>query len=138
MSSFSLPSATRPLLLHASAARAESGPCALFDGTTAIADPDASDSGNVELGARFSVDTPASGAYWLTKVRYYRAPNRPINTNRVNVYDSSGADAHARQPRRRGRGERGRRRSARRAAAADRRQDLHRQLLRADRPSRCG
>ena len=25
-----------------------------------------------------------------------------------------------------------------RAAAADRRQDLHRQLLRADRPSRCG
>ncbi len=97
MSSFSLRCATRLLLaavvlllLHAPSARAESGPWALFDGTTAIADPDAGDSGNVELGARFSVDTPASGAYWLTKVRYYRAPNRPINTNRVNVYDSSG------------------------------------------------
>ena len=75
---------------HASAAMADTGPWALFDGSAAIADPDADDSINVELGARFTVDAPPSGAYWLTKVRYWRAPNRPINANRVNVYDSSG------------------------------------------------
>ena len=79
------------LLLTAPAARAaDSGPWALYDGSSAISDPDADDSTNVELGVRFSVEAPASGAYWLTKVRYWRAPNRPINSNRVNVYDSSG------------------------------------------------
>ena len=79
------------VLVQAPAAHAaDTGPWALFDGSPAIADPDANESINVELGTRFSVAAPASGAYWLTKVRYWRAPNRAINTNRVNVYDSSG------------------------------------------------
>ena len=79
------------LLLQAPAARAaDTGPWALFDGSTAVSDPDANDPVNVELGVRFTVDAPATGSYWLDKVRYWRAPNRPINTNRVNVYDSSG------------------------------------------------
>ena len=79
------------VLVQAPAAHAaDAGPWALFDGSPAIADPDADESINVELGTRFSVAAPASGAYWLTKVRYWRAPNRAINTNRVNVYDSSG------------------------------------------------
>src|SRR4051812_14522117 len=79
------------VLVQAPAAHAaDTGPWALFDGSPAIADPDANESINVELGTRFSVAAPDSGAYWLTKVRYWRAPNRAINTNRVNVYDSSG------------------------------------------------
>ena len=97
MSNFSLPSPVKLLFaalllfaFHAPAAMADTGPWALFDGSAAIADPDADDTINVELGARFTVDAPPSGAYWLTKVRYWRAPNRPINANRVNVYDSSG------------------------------------------------
>ena len=97
MSNFSLPSPARLLFaalllfaFHAPAAMADTGPWALFDGSAAISEPDADDSTNVELGVRFSVDAPASGAYWLTKVRYWRAPNRPINANRVNVYDANG------------------------------------------------
>jgi hypothetical protein len=79
------------LLVQAPAARAaDTGPWSLFDGSPAISEPDADDAGNVELGVRFSVATPASGAYWLSKVRYWRAANRPISANRVNVYDSSG------------------------------------------------
>jgi hypothetical protein len=79
------------VLVQAPAAHAaDTGPWALFDGSPAIADPDANESINVELGTRFSVAAPDSGAYWLTKVRYWRAPNRAINTNRVNVYDASG------------------------------------------------
>ena len=59
------------VLVQAPAARAaDTGPWALFDGSPAIADPDADESINVELGTRFSVTAPASGAYWLTKVRY--------------------------------------------------------------------
>ena len=69
------------VLVQAPAAHAaDAGPWALFDGSPAIADPDANESINVELGTRFSVAAPASGAYWLTKVRYWRAPNRAINT----------------------------------------------------------
>ncbi len=97
MSKFSLPSPAKLLFaalllfaLHAPAAMADTGPWALFDGSTAVSEPDADDSTNVELGARFTVDAPPSGAYWLAKVRYWRAPNRPISANRVNVYDSSG------------------------------------------------
>jgi hypothetical protein len=97
VSKFSLPSPVKLLFaalllfaFHAPAAMADTGPWALFDGSAAISDPDADDSTNVELGARFTVDAPPAGAYWLTKVRYWRAPNRPINANRVNVYDSSG------------------------------------------------
>ena len=79
------------LLLQAPAARAAAaGPWALFDGSAAISDPDANDPVNVELGVRFTVDAPATGAYWLSKVRYWRSPDRPINTNRVNVYDANG------------------------------------------------
>ena len=97
MSNFSLPNPVKLLFaalllfaFHAPAATADTGPWALFDGSAAISDPDADDSINVELGARFTVDAPPSGAYWLTKVRYWRALNRPINANRVNVYDASG------------------------------------------------
>ena len=76
------------VLVQAPAAHAaDTGPWALFDGSPAIADADAdaNESLNVELGTRFSVTAPASGAYWLTKVRYWRAPNRAINTNRVRL-----------------------------------------------------
>ena len=56
------------LLVQAPAARAaDTGPWALFDGSTAVSDPDANDAVNVELGVRFTVDAPATGAYWLTR-----------------------------------------------------------------------
>ena len=59
------------LLMPAPAVRAaDTGPWALFDGSTSVSDPDANDAVNVELGVRFTVDAPATGAYWLSKVRY--------------------------------------------------------------------
>ena len=66
------------------------GPWALFDGSTSIADPAAADSAKVELGVRFSVAQPATGAYTARAVRFYRAPLHPMVENRVWVYDEAG------------------------------------------------
>ena len=66
------------------------GPWALFDGTTTIADPAANDPDKVELGVRFSVASPPAGTYVVRAVRFYRAPLHPMVENRVYVYDQAG------------------------------------------------
>jgi len=78
------------LLAIAPAARAEDW--SLLDASTSIANPAADDSGRVEVGARFRVASPASGDYWVEKVRFYRAPAHGMVENRVFVYDETGAE----------------------------------------------
>jgi hypothetical protein len=78
------------LLAIAPAAQAEDW--SLLDASTPIADPAADDSSRVEVGVKFRVALPASGDYWVEKVRFYRAPAHGMVENRVFVYDDSGAE----------------------------------------------
>jgi hypothetical protein len=68
-----------------------SGPWALFDRSTPIANPVSDDPDRVELGVRFSVDAPPAGkGYRTSTVRFYRAASAGMMENRVRLYDHNG------------------------------------------------
>ncbi|MFL5862471.1 MAG: DUF4082 domain-containing protein [Solirubrobacteraceae bacterium] len=69
-----------------------SGPWALFDASTPVADAASDDAERVEVGVRFSVDAPPTGkGYRTSVVRFYRAPSAGMMENRVRLYDEDGA-----------------------------------------------
>ena len=68
------------------------GPWALFDGSTPIANQASDDPDLVELGVRFSVDeSPAGKGYRTSVIRFYRATSAGMMANHVRLYDGSGA-----------------------------------------------
>jgi hypothetical protein len=67
------------------------GPWALFDRSTPIANQASDDPDRVEVGVRFSVDAPPQGkGYRTSLIRFYRAANAGMMENRVRLYDHSG------------------------------------------------
>jgi hypothetical protein len=67
------------------------GPWALFDRSTPIANQASDDPDRVEVGVRFSVDAPPQGkGYRTSTIRFYRATSAGMMENRVRLYDQSG------------------------------------------------
>ena len=61
------------------------GPWSLLTDSTEIVDREADDPNKVEVGVRFKVDAPATGAYVVKAVRVFRARSTPENW--VYIYD---------------------------------------------------